>query len=66
MLQGEEIYSQQEDQQEDEEDDDDDQSRQNQEESEEEQEVSENYSLRCLFQLLLISHFLLFLCSINC
>lgn len=66
MLQGEEIYSQQEDQQEDEEDDDDDQSRQNQEESEEEQEVSENYSLRCLFQLLLILHFLLFLCSINC
>lgn len=66
MLQGEEIYSQQEDQQEDEEDDDDDQSRQKQEESEEEQEVSENYSLRCLFQLLLILHFLLFLCSINC
>lgn len=66
MLQGEEIYSQQEDQQEDEEDDDDDQSRQNQEESEEEQEVSENYSLRCLFQLLLILNFLLFLCSINC
>lgn len=62
MLQGEEIFSQQEDQ--DEEDNDDDQSRQHQEESEEE-EVSENYSLCCLFQLPVILLFCYFYAALT-